>query len=78
MSSEMVYKKTEVKDTFKFHVKVGYKTVERDIGPDLERALHEWRLKFPDCHIHTIGRRTTLEAALRWKRMGGKRPYIRE
>ena len=66
---------TDTKDTFKFHVKVGMKTMARDITTDMERALIQWLVKFPDCHLQTVGRRTTPEAARRWMRMGGKRRY---
>ena len=65
----------EAKMIFKYHVKVGNKTVARDIGNNLERALTEWQVRYPNCHLQTVGRRTTEDAANRWKKMGGRRPY---
>lgn len=64
-----------VKDTYKYHLKAGNKTVHHGINNDLERREGEHKKEFPGSHIKQVGRRTTREAALRWERMGGKRPY---
>ena len=60
------------KSTYKYHLKVGNKTLGRGIAIDLERRLAEERGRWPECYIVQIGRRTTREAALRWQRMGGQ------
>ena len=64
-----------VKDTYKYHLKVGNKTVHRGITNNLERREAEHKGETPGSHIQQVGRPTTKEAALRWERMGGKRPY---
>ena len=66
-----------VKDVYKYHLKVGNKTVHRGITNDLARREAEHKSGFPGSHIQQIGRRTTREAALLWERMGGKRRYER-
>ena len=63
------------KETFKYHLKVGNKTVHRGITNDLLRREGEHKKDIPSSHIQQVGRRTTREAALKWERMGGKRPY---
>ena len=63
------------KDTFKYHLKNGRETVHRGITKDLARRETEHHREFPGSKIRQVGRRTTREAALRWERMGGKRPY---
>lgn len=64
------------KDTYKYHLKVGRKTVHRGITNDLERRQAEHQRETPGSIIQKVGRRTTREAALLWERMGGKRPYM--
>lgn len=59
------------RDTYKYHFKVGNKTVHRGITSDLARREQEHRQSFPDGHIRRIGRRTSREGALRWEREGG-------
>lgn len=66
---------TRKKATFKYHLKEGTKVVHRGITDDLERREDEHQKEFPNTAIHQVGRRTTREAALRWEREGGKRPY---
>ena len=63
------------RDTHKYHVKQGHKTVYRGITYDLERREAEHQKDFPGSEIKQVGRRTTREAALKWEREGGKRPY---
>ena len=65
------------KETYKYHVMVGHKVVDRGITSELWlRELH-LQEKWFGCRLKQIGRRTTREAALRWEREGGKRPYKR-
>lgn len=63
------------RDTYKYQVKVGHKTVHRGITYDLERREAEHQQDHRGSTIKQVGRRTTREAALRWERNGGKRPY---
>ena len=63
------------KDTYKYHLKAGGKVIYRGITYDLIRREAEHQERFLGSRIEQIGRRTTHEAALRWARRGGKRPY---
>ena len=65
------------KDTYKYHLKQGHKVVHRGVTYDLERREAEHRQDHPGAKIVQVGRRTTREAALKWERKGGKRPYNR-
>ena len=68
----------KAKTTFKYHLKLGAKTVFRGITNDLERRERDHRKYWgPNVRVVQIGRRTTREAALRWEREGGKRAYRR-
>jgi predicted GIY-YIG superfamily endonuclease len=51
------------------------KVIHRGRTEDLERREREHVSTFGNGHIKKIGRCTTLEAALKWERDGGKRPY---
>ena len=63
------------RDTYKYHLKQGRKVVHKGITDDLERREIEHQRRFPGARIKKMGRRTTREAALKWERAGGKRPY---
>ena len=63
------------RDTYKYHLKTGNKTVHRGITTDLTRREAEHQQTWPDSHIKAVGRRTTRESALKWERQGGKRQY---
>ena len=65
------------RDTYKYHLKHGHKTIHRGITYDPERREAEHQESFPGSRVVPVGRRTTREAALRWERNGGKRPYNR-
>ncbi|MFW6116661.1 MAG: hypothetical protein ACOC6F_02945 [bacterium] len=65
------------RDTYKYQLKKGRKTVYRGITYDLARREAEHQEEFPGARIVQMGRRTTREAALQWERGGGKRPYNR-
>lgn len=64
-----------IKDTYKYHVKVGKKVVARGITYDLNRREAEVQQTWPSSILIQIGRRTTRKAALKWERLGSKRPY---
>ena len=64
-----------LRDTFKFHVVVGHKTVHRGITNDLDRVQAEMQRTWPASEVRQVGRKTTREQALRWERAGGRRPY---
>ena len=63
------------RDTQKYQVKQGRKVVHRGITYDLARREAEHQQDYPGSRIEQVGRRTTREAALKWEREGGKRPY---
>ena len=65
------------RDTYKYHLKDGKKVVYRGITNDLERRGAEHQEQFPGSQIQQVGRRSTRDAALKWEREGGKRPYKR-
>ena len=65
----------EERDTHKYHLKDGKKVVHRGITNDLERREAQHQEEFPGSHIQQVGRRITRNAALKWEREGGKRPY---
>lgn len=70
--------KAEPKDTYKYQVKMGRKVVDRGCTSVLDRREAEIQERYPEARLQLIGRRTTREAALRWVRLGGKRPYVKQ
>jgi len=66
---------TEERDTYKYHLMQGGKVVYRDITYDPNRREAEHQREFPGSRIKQVGRRTTREKALKWKRRGGRRSY---
>ena len=63
------------RDTYKYHLKQGKKVVHRGITYDLNRREAQHQEQFLGSRIEQVGRLTTREAALKWERQGGKRPY---
>ncbi len=63
------------RDSYKYQLKQGHKIVHRGITYDLARREVEHQQDYPGSRIEQMGRRTTREAALKWERKGGKRPY---
>ena len=63
------------RDTLKYHLKMGKQVVHRGITYDLERREAQHQEQFPGSRIQQVGRRATRDAALKWEREGGKRPY---
>lgn len=63
------------RDTYKYHLKQGRKTVHKGITYELERREAQHQEQYPSSRITQVGRRTSREAALKWEREGGKRPY---
>jgi len=63
------------RNTYKYHLKRGQKVVYRGITSDLARREVEHRQNYPGTHIQQVGRKTSRDAALKWERQGGKRPY---
>ncbi len=56
------------RDTYKYHFKVGKKTVHTGITNDLARQEQEHKRKFGQSgRIMQVGRATTLDAALKWE-----------
>lgn len=63
------------KDTYKYHLKDGRRIVFRGITKNINHAAQEIEKNHPNARIKRIGRRTTHDAAIKWRREGGKRPY---
>jgi hypothetical protein len=63
------------KDTYKYHLKKGYRTIERGITSDLLRKEAEYREIDPNFRVKQVGRRTSMREAMIWLHKGGKRPY---
>jgi len=64
------------RDTTKYHLKDAGKIVHRGItsrNPEIRETEHQD--EFPGATLQKVGRITTREAALKWEREGGKRPY---
>lgn len=62
-----------MRDTYKYHQKLGNRILHSGITNDLSRREREHRQKWPGSHISQVGNRTTRDAALKWERTGGKR-----
>jgi hypothetical protein len=63
------------KDTYKYHLKEGRRIISRGVTRDINRVAGELERNHPNSRVQRIGRRTTHDAAVRWRREGGKRPY---
>lgn len=63
----------KLRDTYKYHVKVGRKIVYRGITKDLDRRGSEHKSRRPNSRVVKVGRRTTYEHAVDWERRGGRR-----
>jgi len=62
-----------MRDTHKYHLKIGRRIVHRGITKDLDRREQEHQAKHPGSRVRQVGRRTTRRAALDWEQAGGKR-----
>jgi len=60
------------RDTYKYHFKVGHKTIHSGITNELERREQEHQQKWPNGYIKQVGRRTTEEAAQNWEKIQKK------
>ncbi len=60
------------RDTYRYHFKVGKKIKYRGVTSNLDRRTHEHKQRWPSGKIVRIGRKTTRQKALEWKRQGGK------
>ncbi len=58
---------------FKYHFKVGNKILHGGITKDIDRREKEHKQNSPDGRIIQVGRRTTEEAARKWKKDKGHR-----
>ncbi len=63
------------RDTHKYQLKEGRRVVYRGITYDLARRAAEHRVDFPKATLKQVGRCITRDAALKWERNGGRRPY---
>ena len=63
------------KTTYKYHLRQGKKVVHRGITDDPDLRENEHKKQYPGAVFTRVGRKTTLAAALRWEREGGKRAY---
>lgn len=64
----MASKPQQPRDTNKYHLKQGRRTVHTGITNNLERREREHQQKFPGSKIHKVGRVTTREGAQKWER----------
>jgi len=58
----------EVRDTYKYKLKVGKKVVHIGHTTDLRRREEEHQKHWPESKIYQVGRRTTREEARQWER----------
>ncbi len=56
------------RDTYKYVLKVNGVIIYRDVTNDLVRRAIEHKARYPNSQVVQIGRRTTREQALKWKR----------
>lgn len=56
-----------IRDTYKYHFKIGSRIVHSGITKDLERREKEHEQKRPGGYIKQGGYRTTEEAARKWE-----------
>ena len=70
----------EERDTYKYHLKLGNKIIDKAVTRDLERREVAHQEEFPGSRVVQVGRRTTMEEALRWesREKGIKRILIRK
>jgi hypothetical protein len=66
------------RDTYKYHLKLGSRTILRGITSDLKRKEEELQIEYPGSHIEQIGRLCSLASARLWESKGGKRQYKKE
>ncbi len=64
------------RDTYKYTLKEGNRTLYFGITNDLARRSKEHQRRFPDAHVVQVGRRTTRDAALKWERQQFKKGYM--
>lgn len=65
-------KPRQSRDTYKYHLKQGNRTVHKGITTDWKRREQEHQQEFPGSKLKRIGHRTTREKALEWEHKGGK------
>jgi len=63
----------QVRDVYKYHLRMGSRVIYRGITNDLGRREMEHQQVWPGSRIERVGRRTTRDAALKWERTGGQR-----
>jgi predicted GIY-YIG superfamily endonuclease len=61
------------RDTYKYHLKKGNKIIHVGVTNDLNRREAEHQKSFPGTEIHSVGRRTTRESALKWERENARK-----
>ena len=59
--------KPKPRDTYKYHYKIGNKTIHSGITDDLDRREQEHQQKWPKGHIKQVGLKTTEDAAREWE-----------
>ena len=58
----------KLRDTHKYHYKIGNKIVHSGITNDLDRREQEHQQKWPKGHIKQVGNKTTEDAAREWEK----------
>ena len=56
-----------IRDTYKYHYKIGNKIIKSGITDDLERREAEHQQDIPKGHITKVGHKTTEDAARAWE-----------
>ncbi len=56
------------RNTYKYHLKLGSKIIDRSITDNLVRREASHQEEFPGSRVVQVGRRTTRQAALEWER----------
>lgn len=59
------------RDTYKYVLRQGRRTVHKGITNDPERREQEHQVRFPGSKLTPVGRRTTREAARNWEKEQG-------
>ncbi len=63
--------------TYKYHFKMGKKTLYSGITDDLEKRERELKQEYgEDGYIKKVGSATSLDAALKWESEQAKRGYL--
>lgn len=66
---------TQVRDTYKYALKLGEEVLMYGVTFDLVRREANYQERFPGCRLEQIGTRVTRSSALRWGRKENRRLF---